>query len=1174
MNKMSTGTWLTSSATANAVGQQGAKRPESQTASTEPPHTDPDLPAYLYKTSDLTWSEVTKLLKRFSCPLCRRNNHALHMCNALKSVYSIKLKSQPDSSTNTTTNESTDPQVPTVNFVSNTLPYTIEDTASRYEGYENVTHPPPASDSDTSTDDTQDITQSITTSSEQSKLKDSSMPYMNSTTNSLLTLHVGSIRQATITMPLSSSIHTEYKNVNEYPVIIDSGATHHMWNDSTAFISYAPTNNSYVSLANDYKIPMKGIGSIQLNINGYILQIHNVFYVPALQYCLYSVKQHRRYNQCSCIFNNDAATLSFPKFTVNINDEHDMFIYATSLRNRASKIHWSSTDGMKHNGRMISDNNPHKLPYQKPNPSNQAHRRISNIDIHKYMGFRTLKTLKSFQEVSQNTVTFINAGEIPHNIGNFTTIKKHTHNKAMVERPKHFFDIAHIDIAYGDTVAPGAIKFALIIVDRKTRYNYCLPLQDCKSSTITVALQKLKVLAGKLPKLIYTDFDPKLLSKTVTTWLQNQNTIILAAPPEQQHQNGLVERTWQTLSQMARAYVNDKLMPRSFWFWAIRHASRIQNIFPIRLDDKLTTPHEPVYKTKPDYRQLFRLFSTAFFTHVKDGVKARTNIQSHTMAGIAVGYSDVANGMEVYNPLTKELYTTSRFKLDEHHSTKTYFNLDYDGGIFSGLYSLDCNQNVPEPYPLGTAVQIPSPTGPTPGYVLAVPSNNSTEETFYTIQLLSGQTTTVPSSAMSKLVDPHKTTVNVTLPPWIHSDAKVQLTLGRITHQGRLQQHQDQSWSFIVKNRLGETIKTHNLPDFTFNYHSLINSKVLKPGWTSTPTISANRVSATTLVNPCPPTLSKALSPDNADAPIWLESYKEEYNDLKNMEVYEEITPEQYKNIQHKSGKPLPSMCVLTIKYKDGYPDRVKSRIVVLGNQQSTTFIPSDTYAPVISQNQFRCLLSIAVQNKRKLKQGDVKNAFCNGILPTNEIVVITPPKGCPLSQPNSLWRLRKTLYGLKRSPLHWFQNISSYFKSIGLQNSPNSPCVFQGTILPNHPPLYVGLYVDDFAYFSTSDEVEAQFKILMDKKYTVSYEDCLEWFLGMKFTWYETESTLKCHIHQEAFILDMVDRHQLTQCNKSPRATPFRSGFTVDSIAPSSLDDRDQLPLTKKFQQAIRDLN
>ncbi len=64
-----------------------------------------------------------------------------------------------------------------------------------------------------------------------------------------------------------------------------------------------------------------------------------------------------------------------------------------------------------------------------------------------------------------------------------------------------------MDIAYGDTVAPWATKFALVKKDRKTRYNYDFPLTDCKNTTIMVTLQQLKVSAGKLPQTLYTDFD-------------------------------------------------------------------------------------------------------------------------------------------------------------------------------------------------------------------------------------------------------------------------------------------------------------------------------------------------------------------------------------------------------------------------------------------------------------------------------------------------------------------------------------------------------------------------------------------------------------------------------------------------------------------------------------------
>ena len=94
-------------------------------------------------------------------------------------------------------------------------------------------------------------------------------------------------------------------------------------------------------------------------------------------------------------------------------------------------------------------------------------------------------------------------------------------------------------------------------------------------------------------------------------------------------------------------------MPWSYWYWAIRHAARVHNIFPVKNDQQVTTPYQMVYNELPDYRQLNRLFSTTYFSHNKDGTKRRSPFQAHTLQGIAVGWSDISNGLEIYNPLTK-----------------------------------------------------------------------------------------------------------------------------------------------------------------------------------------------------------------------------------------------------------------------------------------------------------------------------------------------------------------------------------------------------------------------------------------------------------------------------------------------------------------------------------------
>ena len=85
------------------------------------------------------------------------------------------------------------------------------------------------------------------------------------------------------------------------------------------------------------------------------------------------------------------------------------------------------------------------------------------------------------------------------------------------------------------------IKYALVIVDYKTRFTYTLLFKNCKGDSLIYALTRLKTMAGKLPTRFFTDFDTKILSETVISFLADNDSLLLAAPPDQQHQNGLVE---------------------------------------------------------------------------------------------------------------------------------------------------------------------------------------------------------------------------------------------------------------------------------------------------------------------------------------------------------------------------------------------------------------------------------------------------------------------------------------------------------------------------------------------------------------------------------------------------------------------------------------------------------
>jgi len=70
-------------------------------------------------------------------------------------------------------------------------------------------------------------------------------------------------------------------------------------------------------------------------------------------------------------------------------------------------------------------------------------------------------------------------------------------------------------------------------------------------------------------------------------------------------------------------------------------------------------------------------------------------------------------------------------------------------------------------------------------------------------------------------------------------------------------------------------------------------------------------------------------------------------------------------------------MAIATIKYDEfNRPKRAKYRIVVLGNLDYHNWSRADTNAPVMSQLELRVLTSLAIANKRVLKNCDIKQAF------------------------------------------------------------------------------------------------------------------------------------------------------------------------------------------------------
>ena len=146
-----------------------------------------------------------------------------------------------------------------------------------------------------------------------------------------------------------------------------------------------------------------------------------------------------------------------------------------------------------------------------------------------------------------------------------------------------------MDITFGDCVALGGYRYALILVDVATRYCWIYGLTSLTSSQIIAALELFRADAGGIPRRFHSDFDKKLIGGKALRWILENHSNIIAAPRGRQSSNGLAEGTWKTIVRMARAYITEKQVGREFWYFAIKHASIMLNQVPGRLNRKLTT---------------------------------------------------------------------------------------------------------------------------------------------------------------------------------------------------------------------------------------------------------------------------------------------------------------------------------------------------------------------------------------------------------------------------------------------------------------------------------------------------------------------------------------------------------------------------------------------------------
>ena len=123
--------------------------------------------------------------------------------------------------------------------------------------------------------------------------------------------------------------------------------------------------------------------------------------------------------------------------------------------------------------------------------------------------------------------------------------------------------------------------------------------------------------------------------------------------------------------------------------------------------------------------------------------------------------------------------------------------------------------------------------------------------------------------------------------------------------------------------------------------------------------------------------------------------------------------------------KVVNTSWVVTEKVKDG-ETICKARLVARGFEEEMKDMETD--APTCAPETLKLCITRILQEEWTVRRLDVKAAFLQG-KEIERVVYLRPPKeeNC-----NGLWKLRKTVYGLKDAAVAWYKSVVNVMEDLG----------------------------------------------------------------------------------------------------------------------------------------------
>ena len=282
-----------------------------------------------------------------------------------------------------------------------------------------------------------------------------------------------------------------------------------------------------------------------------------------------------------------------------------------------------------------------------------------------------------------------------------------------------------------------------------------------------------------------------------------------------------------------------------------------------------------------------------------------------------------------------------------------------------------------------------------------------------------------------------------------------------------------------------------------------------------------------------PDTLSFQEAMASPDKSKWMDAAQKEISGLESKGTWEEVPMSEAK------AKIIPGTWVFRVKRSpSGEVKKHKARFCVRGDLEEDD--DEDNFAPVVAWSTVRVFLVLSYVLGWSTISIDFTNAFVQSILKTP--VWIHLPRGFVSKLgPGTCLRLRRSLYGLRRSPKLFYETCIAGFKKLGFVPSSFDPCLLF------RKGMMVVVYVDDCGVGAADpSEIDKLIDDLRGLGFELTREGDFSEFLGIKL---EKRSDGSIFLSQTGLIDKILKATHLEDCK--PNILPAPSPLGTDPDGP-----------------------